>query len=140
MVCARVQLLELAHAECRHRLARSEIRVTVRMRAPEHLVVELEHEIVWRIVDHPDLLEHDLSLELEILPPEQRTEDQIADDISGFDEMLIEHARLIRRMLARGVRIERAAQLLERQRDLPRRANLRSLEHHVLEQMGHTHT
>ncbi len=109
------------------------------MRSPQLLVVELENEIVGRVIHHPDLLEHDLPLEQQILSAQQRSKHEIADHIDGLDEVLIEHARLIRGVLARGVRIERAAQNLERQCYFPRGTVLRSLEHHVLEQMRHTH-
>src|SRR5512140_767228 len=113
--------------------------MAVRMRAPEQLVVELEHEIVRRVVHHPDLLEYDLPLEQQILSSQERSEQQIADHVGGLDEMFVEDARLIRCVLARRVCVERAAQHLERQRNLARRAMLRSLEHHVLEQMRHSH-
>ncbi len=139
MVGAGVKLLQLLHAELGHGLPGAQNRVSVGVRTPQLLVVQLEHEIVRRVVHHADLLEHDLTLEQQVLPAKQRPEDQVADDVDGFDEVLIEHARLIRGVLARGVRVERAAEHLERQRDLARRAVPRSLEHHVLEQMRDAH-
>src|SRR5207244_12296999 len=51
----------------------------------------------------------------------------------------IEHPRLERGGVARGVGIERAAARLERQRDLLRAAALGAFEHHVLEQVRHAH-
>ena len=92
------------------------------MRAPQRLVVQLEHQIVRRVVHHADLLEHHLPLEQQILAPQQRMEDEIADHVGGLHEVLVEHARLERRVLAGGVRVERAAEHLERERDVARGA------------------
>ena len=94
------------------------------MRAPERLVVQLEHEIVGRVLDHPDLLENDLSLEREIGVAQRRAEDDVADDVGGLGRCSSSTRALIHRVLARRVRVERAAERLERQRDLVRAAAL----------------
>ena len=67
-----------------------------------------------------DLLEHHLALELEVGLAQQRGEDEIADHVGRDVEVLVEHARLIDGVLARGVGVERAAERLQLQRDLLR--------------------
>src|SRR5579872_1237823 len=139
VVRSRVQLAQLAHAERTHRLAGAQDRIAVGMRAPHRLIVQLEHEIVGRVFHHADFLEHHLALEPQIFGAQQRPEDQIADYVHRLWEVLVEHARLIRRMLARRVGVERSAQHFERERDLARRARPGALEHHVLEEVRDAH-
>ena len=88
MIRTLVQRFELAHAQRRHGVSRAEDRVPVGMRAPQRFVVQLEHEIVGCVLHHPDLPEYYLSLEQQIFPAQQRTEDQIADDIRRIHEVL----------------------------------------------------
>ena len=90
------------------------------MRAPELLVMQLEDEIVGRIVHHADLLEHDFTLELEIFRTDRRPEHEVGDHVGRVVQVLVENPCLEARVLARGVRVERAAQLLERECDVAR--------------------
>src|SRR5688500_3868050 len=101
--------------------------------------MQLEDQVVGRVLDHADLLEDHPPLELEILGAEQWAKDQVGDDIGGMLEVLVEHARLIRRVLAGGVGVERAAERLQGQGDVLRAPRGRPLEHHVLEEMRHPH-
>ena len=87
--------------------------------------MQLEDEIVRRVVDHADLLEHDLPLERQIGCRAAAAGTQIGDDVGRLRQVLVEHARLKRRVLARGVRVERAAERLERQRDVLRATRAR---------------
>src|SRR6266576_513794 len=64
---------------------------------------------------------------------------QVGEHVQRLRQVGVEHPRLERRGVAGGVGVERAAAGLERQRDLLRRAALGTLEHHVLEQVGHAH-
>ena len=109
------------------------------MRAPQRLVVQLEHEIVGRVLHHADLLEDHLSLECEISLPQRGPEDDVANDVGGLAQMLIEHTRLVDSVLARRIRVERAAECLEGERDLVRASRLGPLENHVLEKVRYAH-
>jgi hypothetical protein len=139
MIRPLVELTQLADAERRDGVPRPQDGVPVRMLAPEGLVMQLEHEVVWRILDHADLLEDDASFELQVFGTEQWPEDQVGDHVSSVLEVLVEHAGLIRRVLAGRVGIEGAAQTFEGERDVLGAACRGALEHHVLEQMRHAH-
>ena len=60
------------------------ILISVRMRAPQLLAVQLEHQIVGRIVDGVDLLENDLALEIEIRFSQERIEDQVGQHVAAM--------------------------------------------------------
>src|SRR5688572_28439751 len=100
------------------------------MVTPHRGVVQLEDEIVRRVLHHADLFEDDIALEGEISRPNRRLEDEIPDYIRGDLEMLVEHSRLIDGVFAGRVGVEGAAQTLERERDLPGAAAARPLEDH----------
>jgi hypothetical protein len=139
MVRALVQVAKVTHAERRHGVPRAENRVTVRMRAPERLVMQLEHEVVRGVIHHADLLEDHLALEGQVRRAQRRPKDQVRDDIRRLWQVLIENASLERRVFSRGVRIERAAEHLERERNVLGRPIARALEHHVFEHVRHAH-
>src|SRR5688572_7688733 len=109
------------------------------MVAPQLPAVKLEHQIIRCVVDGIDLLEHDFSFKIEIRLTKQWPEDQIGQHIRGDLHVLIENARLICRMLARGICVERSAKGLECEREILRRARRRALEHHVLEHVRDAH-
>src|SRR5262249_10842339 len=95
--------------------------------------------IVWRVLDHSDLLEDHVSLQVEIGLPDAGLEHQIADDIRRDLEMLIKDPGLVNGVLPRRIGVKRAAQTLERKRYILGAAASCPLEHHVLEEMGDTH-
>src|SRR4051794_10247990 len=101
--------------------------------------MELENEIVRRVVHHRDLLEYHLPLEHEIRGLESRPEHDVGDHVRGALEVLIQYASLIYGVLSRRIRVERTADSLERERNVFRAAPLSTLEHHMLEQVGHAH-
>jgi hypothetical protein len=102
------------HVERLHRLARAEdasSRAGGRPTAPRCAV---EDEVVGRVLDHADLFEDHLALEGEIAS--RRVGWKIRSPMtSAAFEVLVEHARLIRRVLALRVGIERPAERLERE-------------------------
>jgi hypothetical protein len=135
----RVEVTQLGDAKRAHRLTRPENRVAVRVIAPERFVVQLEHEVVRRVVDRRDLFEHDLALEIEILRAQRRPKHDVGDNVARHVEVLVEHPRVVDRVFARGIGVERAAQCLELERDLLGTTPLRPLEHHVLEEVRNAH-
>src|SRR5256712_2068690 len=86
-----------------------------------------------------DLLEHHVAFQLEVALAQQRVTHEVREDVERARQVGVEDACLKRGRVAGGVGVERTAPGLERERDLPRRAPLGPLEHHVLEQVGHAH-
>src|SRR6058998_2488756 len=109
------------------------------MLGPQGLGRQIEHLIVGRVLDGVDLLEHYVALELEVARAQHGVSYQIGEHIDRLGQVRVEDARLEGRGIARGIGVERAAPGLERESDLLRGPPLRPLEHHVLEQVGHTH-
>jgi hypothetical protein len=109
------------------------------MVGPEGPSMELEHEIVRRVLDRADLLEYHLPFEFEIILPQGRMAYDVGEHVEGPWEILIEDAGLEGRVLTCGVRIERATATFEFQSDVAGSASLRSLEHHVFEEVRHAH-
>src|SRR5207245_503558 len=89
--------------------------------------------------DGVDLLEHHLALELQITGAQHRVTDQVGEHIERARQIGVEHARVKRRGVTRGVGVERAAARLEGEGDLLGGAARGPLELHVLEQVGHAH-
>ena len=138
-VAAPVHRLEVRGGEGPHALGRAEDRVAVGMRGAERLGVQLEDEVVGRVVHAVDLLEHHVALEGEVLVAEQRPADQVGEDVDGQRQVGVEDVGLVAGVVAAGVGVEAPAPHLELERDLVRGAPLGALEHHVLEQMGDPH-
>ena len=61
-----MQLLQLADAQRLYALTGAQDRVAQRVIAPHGCIVQLEHEIIGRILHHADLLEDHVALECEI--------------------------------------------------------------------------
>ena len=135
MIRLAVELAQGTDAEVSYRLTRPKDRMAVRMRAPERLVMQLEHEVVRRILHHPDLLENNLPLQREIARAQQRPKDDIGDDVGRLHQVLVEDTGLIHRVLTRRVRVQRSTERLELQGNLLRAPPFGPLEHHVLEEM-----
>ena len=134
-----VEVLERAHSKMPNGLSRAEDRVAIGMRAPQDLVVQLEDEVVRRILDHRDLLEDDLALECQVARTQHGSKKNVGDDVRRLWQVLVEYACLKYGMFARGIRIKGAAECLELERNLFGASAFGTLEHHVLEQMGNSH-
>src|SRR4051812_19203594 len=110
-------------------------------RAPERVVAEdglAEHveDLVLRVVlVHGDLLEHDLALLLELALVEARAPDHVGHHVEGLGEVDVEHARVHRRRLLAGARVELGAHRVEQLVDLERLVARRPAEQHVLDEV-----
>src|SRR6185437_7860173 len=113
----RMQRAQVADRERGNGVACSENAIAITIVAEQLFVVDLEHEIVRCVVHHRDLLDHDLPLQLEIGRAKYGAKDEIANHIRRVADVLVQHARLIRRVLARSVRVQRAAERLQRKTD-----------------------
>ena len=75
-------------------------------------------ELLRRVLVHRDLLEHDLALGLELV--EERREDHVAHHVERRLEVDVGDARVDDRVLARGRRVQLAAEPVEDLGDLER--------------------
>ena len=113
--------------------------VAVGVTRPELGRVQLEHEIVRRVLDAVDLLEDHVALGFEVALPEERPPREIGEDLDRERQIGVERMRLVAGIVAAGEGVEAPAPHLELERQLLGRTPLGALEHHVLEQMGDAH-
>ena len=106
------------------------------MVGPEGLGEELHHQVVGRVLDHAHLFEDDLLLLGHLDGVEERVEHDVAQDVDGQGQVLVEHLQMERRVLLGGERVHVAADRVDLGGDLLRRAVLRALEDHVLDEVA----
>ena len=108
-------------------------------RAPERMAPEdrlggdVVDEVVGRVLNHRDLLEHDFALGVDV--HEGRPEDHVRHYVERALESHVRDARVDDRRLARGGGVQLAAELVEDLGDLLRRVAGRALEEHVLDEV-----
>ena len=96
---------------------------------------QIEHEVVGRVLDRADLLDDDVLLALEFLRIEQAVGEDVADHVEREPDVAADHLGEIAGPLDAGLRVEVAADVLDRLGDIARAPPPRPLERHVLEQM-----
>src|SRR3954449_13162030 len=102
----------------------------------EYRLAEHVEDLVLRVVlVHGDLLEHDLALLLELALVEARAPDHVGHHVEGLGEVDVEHARVHRRRLLAGARVELGAHRVEQLVDLERLVARRPAEQHVLDEV-----
>ena len=89
-------------------------------RAGEQVV----HEVVGRVVAHPDLFEDHLALRLDLVGAQRRRPHDVGEDVEREREVLVGDAHVERGDLLAGERVHVAAARLDRLRDLERVARL----------------
>ncbi len=100
--------------------------------AGEHVV----HEVVGRVVAHPDLLEDHLALRLELVEADRRRPHDLGQDLERERQALVGDAHVERGRLLTGERVHVAADRLDRFRDLRRVPVVGALEQQVLEEVA----
>ena len=108
-------------------------RTAERMRAEHGLRGEVVDEIVRRVLDHRDLLEHDLALRVDV--DERRPEHHVRHHVERSLEAVVGDPRVDDGRLARRRCVQLAAELVEDLRDLLRRVARRALEEQVLDEV-----
>ena len=88
------------------------------MVAEDRLGDQVVHELLRRVLVHRDLLEHDLALGVEL--GERRREHHVAHHVHRRLEVVVGHARVDERVLARRRRVQLAAEAVEDLGDLER--------------------
>ncbi len=104
-----------------------------RMRAEHGLGREVVDEVVRRVLDHRDLLEHDLALGVDV--GELRAEDHVRHHVERALEPVVGDPRVEHGSLARRRGVQLAAELVEDLRDLLRRVARGALEEQVLDEV-----
>jgi hypothetical protein len=103
--------------------------------APEdRLRDDVEDELLGRVVDHGDLLEHDLPLGVQVV--EAGDEHHVGHDVQRRLDVLVEDAGVDDRVVACRGGVQLAAVGVEDLGDLEGRVGRRALEQQVLEEMA----
>ena len=116
-------------------LARAENRPADRLVRPGGRGEEIEHQVVRRVFDRADLLEDDVLLPFELIRVECALGEKIAHDVERELDVAAHQAGEIARSLDSGLRIEIAADVLDRLGDFAGASTARALERHVLDEM-----
>ena len=124
---------ERALGDVRDHLGRPKDWAAQRVAAEDGLRDEVEDELLRRVVHHGDLLEHDLSLGVEVV--EAGSEDHVGHDVERRLQVLVEHARVDDRVVAGRGGVQLAAEGVEDLGDLEGRVGRRALEEQVLEEV-----
>ena len=104
-----------------------------RMLAEHRLGREVVDEVLRVVVDHRDLLEHDLPLGVDVV--ERRREDHVGHRVERVVQVAVGHACVEDGRLARGGRVELAAHGVEELREALRAVPRRPLEEQVLDEV-----
>ena len=83
---------------------------------------QIVHEIVGRVVAHPDLFEDDLALGLDVVGAERGAPQHVGEDVERELELRVGDPHVEHRLLVRRERVHLAADRLDRLRDLARAA------------------
>ena len=97
----------------------SEYRRPVGMPAEQEGSMQFEYQVVRRILDPGNLLEHHLTFQFEVGFVESRVEAEVRQHIYGRFESTLGNPGEKGRMLVRGVGVERSAQAFDREGQLP---------------------
>ena len=139
VVSAQVAGQQVVGIDGRDGLGGAQDRVAVGMRGPECAGVQLEDQIVRRVLHAADLLEDHVPLEVEVALPEQRAAHQVGQHIDRDRQVGVEDVGLEGGVIAGREGVEGPAAGLELEGDLIWRAPLGALEDHVLEKVRNPH-
>ena len=106
------------------------------MARPELLRENLVHQIVGCVLDHLDLFEDDALLALDVGGRERRVHHDVAEQIDGERQMLIEDLDVVTGVLLGREGVQLAANRVNRLRDDLGRPAGGALEEHVLDKVG----
>ena len=95
----------------------------------------VEHDLLGHALDLLHLAQDDVALALDRALVELRVLQDVREDVHGAGDVPGEHTRVIARLLARRVRVEVAAHVLDLLLELPGVTHGRALEGHVLQKV-----
>ena len=117
----------------RDHLGAADHRPPERMAAEDGLGDDVVDEVLRVVVDHRDLLEHDLALGVDVR--EDRVVDHPDHDVERGLEPVVRHPRVEQRRLPRGGGVQLSAEPVEDLCDLLRRVRAGALEEQVLDEV-----
>jgi hypothetical protein len=120
-------------AERRDHLGRAYHGPAKRMRAERRLLDQIVDELLWLVLVHGDLLEHDLALSVEL--GEAWREDHLAHHVERRLQLVVRNTRVDDGVLPRGGRVQLPSERVEDLGDLLRRVRSRALEEQVLDEV-----
>jgi hypothetical protein len=120
-------------ADRRDHLGRSDHRAPERVAAEHRFREEIVHELLRRVLVHRDLLEHDLTLLVEL--GERGRVHHVRHHAYRLLDVPVGHARVDDRVLPRRRRVELGSHRVKRLGDLLRVVALRSFEEQVLDEV-----
>ncbi len=97
----------------------------------------VEDDVVGCVDRLGDLLHHHFLLARQLIAVEGRVLQDVGQDVEGQRHVFLQHLGVIGGVVARGVRVDIAADRLDLLGDLARAAPRRALESHVLEHVRH---
>ncbi len=118
------------------RLLAAEHLTAERMLGEERVGEQVVHEIVGRVVAHPDLFEDHLPLGLDVVGAEGGVPQHVGQDVERELELRVGDAHVEHGVLVGGERVHLAADRLDRLRDLACAQPLGALEQQVLEEVA----
>ena len=122
----------------RDHLGAAHDRPAERVPAEDRCPGQVVHELLGRVLDHGDLLEHDLPLRVQVV--ERGRVDHVGHHVEGGLEVVVHDARIDDGVLARGQRVELAADPVEDLRDVLGGVRAGSLEEQVLDEVAEART
>ena len=134
-----VEVTKHLGGEARHRLPGAQDGVAVGMSPPEGLPVEVEDQVLRRVLHHGDLLQDHVPFQHQILLSQEGVPDQVRQHFHRQGEVEIQGPGLEGGVLPGRVGVQRAAHGLQRQGDLPCGAPVRPLEDHMLQHVAGPH-
>ncbi len=99
------------------------------------LLQPVKDDVVGRVQSLPDFLQDHMTFNLDLLLVEGRVQHDVADNIQRKFHVVLQHAGVIGRHLARGIGVDIAAHILDFLGNLQRRAAFRAFERHMLQKM-----
>src|SRR6185437_8217179 len=114
---------------------RAEDRPADRLIRPSGRGEEIEHQVVGRVVDRPDLLDDDILFPFELVGIERAVGEEVADHVERESGVAPQNPSEVARPLDPGLRVEVAPDILDRLRDLAGASPAGALERHVLDEM-----
>jgi len=113
-----VDPVEVGRPEAGDSVLAAQDAVAVGVALPEAGGVQVEHQVVGRVLDRGDLLQYHLPLQLQVLFPQERIQHQVAEDVQRQVDVLVEHPGLETGVLARVYRRPASRHPLEHDGDL----------------------
>jgi hypothetical protein len=106
-----------------------------RMVRPDPLGEEIVDHVVGRVLHHPELLEDDRLLTLDVPAVEPRMEEDVGQEVGGERQVVVQHRHVEAGVLLRGERVHLTADRVDSAGNVLGRPGLGPLEDEVLDEV-----